>query len=38
MNIEAEAQRITLFIREMLDKSDTEGIVVGLSGGIDSAL
>jgi len=38
LNIEAEAQRITLFIREMLDKSDTEGIVVGLSGGIDSAL
>lgn len=38
MDIEKEVKRIISFIREIIDKSKVEGIVVGLSGGIDSAL
>lgn len=38
MDPEAEADRISAFIRETLVRYHKDGLVVGLSGGIDSAL
>ncbi len=38
MDIENEVKRIVDFIKDMVENSKTEGIIVGLSGGIDSAL
>lgn len=37
MNVEIEAQRIINFIKRLHQKTNTTGIVIGLSGGIDSA-
>ncbi len=37
MDVEYEIDRITNFIREIIKKSKTNGVVIGLSGGIDSA-
>ncbi|MBD3229497.1 MAG: NAD+ synthase [Candidatus Lokiarchaeota archaeon] len=38
MDLEKEITRIVSFIQDLIEKSRTEGIIVGLSGGIDSAL
>lgn len=35
---EAEAERICAFIRQQVDAQRREGVVVGMSGGVDSAL
>jgi len=38
LNITMEINRITTFIRNYCDKADLDSLVIGLSGGIDSAL
>ncbi|MEM4472688.1 MAG: NAD+ synthase [Archaeoglobaceae archaeon] len=38
MNFRAIEERITNFIREQVEKSNSTGVVLGLSGGIDSAV
>ncbi len=38
LNCAEEADRISIFIREQMREMKKEGIVIGLSGGIDSAL
>ncbi len=38
MDIKAEVDRIIHFIKDIVQKSKTEGIIIGLSGGIDSSL
>lgn len=38
IDCEREAQRICAFIREHLRSAHREGVVIGLSGGVDSAL
>ncbi|MFX1298226.1 MAG: NAD+ synthase [Promethearchaeota archaeon] len=37
MDVEDEVERIVQFIKSLMKNSEAEGIVVGLSGGIDSA-
>ena len=36
--MQAEAERIIKFIKEYIEQSDSKGVVLGLSGGIDSAV
>jgi len=38
LTIEAEVERIVTFITKIIQDSNAEGVVLGLSGGIDSAL
>ncbi|MDD1777069.1 MAG: NAD+ synthase [Candidatus Helarchaeota archaeon] len=38
MTIDAEIERIVTFIKKIIQDSKAEGIILGLSGGIDSAL
>lgn len=38
LNVESEVKRIVEFIKEIVQESKTKGIMIGLSGGIDSAL
>jgi NAD+ synthase len=38
INCEAEAERISAFIREQLQQMHRDGIVIGISGGVDSAV
>ena len=38
MNMKQEVGRITKFIKEQVDNSKTNGVVVGISGGVDSAV
>ena len=38
MNVENEVNRIVSFIKKLTQKANSKGIVIGLSGGIDSAL
>ncbi len=37
-NLEATHQQLTLFIEEYVERSGTSGVVVGMSGGVDSTL
>ncbi|MEM2030327.1 MAG: NAD(+) synthase, partial [Archaeoglobaceae archaeon] len=38
MDCKAIVDRITQFIREIVEKSKSTGVVLGLSGGVDSAV
>ena len=38
MNIKNEVDRIVNFIKNVIQESNTTGVIVGLSGGIDSTL
>ena len=38
INSEVVKEKIVNFIREIVNESDTDGIVIGLSGGIDSTV
>ncbi|WP_255359174.1 hypothetical protein [Haladaptatus sp. R4] len=37
-NVSATYQQLTLFIEEYVERSGAEGVVVGMSGGVDSTL
>lgn len=38
MQVQERVEKILLWLREMLEKAEAEGFVVGISGGIDSAV